>query len=416
MRILLLHKFHHRLGGAERIYFETAKLLQEAGHQVAFFSMRHPKNLPTPYEKYFVRQADYADQARSLREKIRMTFDILWNREATKKLDALITEFQPDVAHAFNVFHQLSPAVFHVLKRRQVPTVLTICDFKIISPNYFLYHFGQRKIWESTSGWQAIWDRAIKNSYVKSLVCAGELWLHRFLKSYDLVDVFLAPSAFMIEKYHALGFTREITLVHHPVEEEPPLSQSALETVPLSEDEEYYLYFGRLSPEKGVEVALAAFAKLPNQKLLIVGYGPAETELRAQADKLGLIASGRVKFLGALYGPDLTTLIKEARAVVFAPLWYENQPFALMDALALGTPVIASRIGGIPDVISHGKNGFLFESGNAEDLAKTVKEFSLLSPDVLARVKQSAAVTGGEYTRERYRDEILKIYQSLIKK
>lgn len=410
MRILLLHKFHHRLGGAERIYFETAKLLEEAGHEVAFFSMRHPENDRTPWEKYFVREVDYSDAPKSWGVKLRTALAIIWNREATRQLDALITDFRPDAAHAFNVFHQLSPAVFHVLKRRQVPIALTICDFKIISPNYFLYHFGRRKIWESTSGLRAIWDRAVKDSFAKSLVCAVELWVHRLLKSYDRVDVFLAPSAFLVKKYRELGFAHPITQIHHPVRVALSDSGSADEASSAPRKESY-LYFGRLSPEKGVDVALRALARLPEKELVIVGYGPAEDELRSlvREDVLG----DRVKFLGPLYGEELNRLIRESRAIIFPVVWYENQPFALMDALASGTPVIASRIGGIPDVVRHGENGFLFAAGDPEDLARVWQEFSRLSPETLLSVRARAETLSRKYTKERYRDEILAIYQAL---
>ena len=115
MKILLVHKFHFRFGGAEKIYFETAKLLEEAGHEVAFFSMHHPKNESTPWEKYFVDQVDFEDQDKSLWRKIRIGWRIIWNQQAYENITRLIEEFRPDVAHCFNVYHQLSPSVLRAL-------------------------------------------------------------------------------------------------------------------------------------------------------------------------------------------------------------------------------------------------------------------------------------------------------------
>ncbi len=398
MRVLLLHKFHHKLGGAERIYFETAELLRQAGHEVAFFSMRHPENEETPWSKYFVEEVTYDDAGKNLLEKLRIAGRILWNREATKNLSQLIDDFQPDVAHAFNVFHQLSPAIFHVLKKKKVPIVMTLCDFKVISPNYFLYHFGKRRIWESTSGFRCIWEKAVKNSYAKSLVCALELWLHRLLKSYERVDTFLAPSRFLIDKYHELGFSKEISLVHHPVH-----TQSSLPEEKRGKD---YVYFGRLSPEKGVDVAIRAMEGLPTKELFIIGYGPAQDELEKLVEELGLAA--RVHFLGPLYKEALYARLSEAEAILFPAVWYENQPFAMMDALGSGVPLVASRIGGIPDIIKHGENGFLFEAGNPEDLRRVLQELSRFSrEEIVRRAKETSAA----YTAERYRDELLRAYK-----
>src|ERR1700745_261060 len=99
MRILLINKFHYPKRGAERAYFDTARILADAGHDVAFFSMKHPENAPTPWEKYFVSEADYNDASSGLWAKAKMALRIIWNREAQKHLEALLQDFKPDIAH-----------------------------------------------------------------------------------------------------------------------------------------------------------------------------------------------------------------------------------------------------------------------------------------------------------------------------
>ncbi|MEP7162260.1 MAG: glycosyltransferase [Candidatus Moraniibacteriota bacterium] len=404
MRILLIHKFHYRLGGAERIYFDTARLLEAAGHEVAFFSMEHPENQETQWSRFFVERVEYGSEM-SLGEKIRTASRIIWNFEVQKKLQKLIDEFRPDAAHCFNVFHQLSPSVLWTLRKNHIPTVLTLCDFKVVSPNYFLYHFEKREIWNSGSGWRCIAERCVKNSHAKSLVCAVEKWSHDLLGSYRLVNVFLAPSQFLIDKYHELGFDRDIDIVHHPVvkkDETVPLAP-----IPFSERANEYLYFGRFSVEKGVDTIIRAFEKLPPEsRLLLVGYGPEEESLRALVKELGL--ERRVQFLGAVYGEELATIMRRVRAIILSSVWYENQPFVMMDSLAAGTLLVASRIGGIPDILKNGKNGLLYEPGNADDLARVIQ--SIPEHDYMKMIA-AARETASEYTDEHYLKDILAAYK-----
>ena len=150
MKILLINKYHYLKGGAERAYFDMARILVERGHEVAFFSMHDPNNVSTTWERYFVESVDYGALDLSLVERLRMAGRILWNHEANRKLAALLQEFQPDIAHAHNIYHQLSPSILWTLRKHGVPIVMTLHDYKVISPNYSLFVRGQ--IWDHTSG------------------------------------------------------------------------------------------------------------------------------------------------------------------------------------------------------------------------------------------------------------------------
>jgi hypothetical protein len=138
MRVLLINKFHYLKGGAERAYFDTAHILAENGHSVAFFAMEHPDNFETPWSRFFVSGVDYHDAAAGLWSKLRAALRILWNSEAATKLDALIGEFKPEVAHLHNTYHQLSPSILWTLRKHGVRIVMTLHDYKLISPNYSL--------------------------------------------------------------------------------------------------------------------------------------------------------------------------------------------------------------------------------------------------------------------------------------
>ena len=396
MRVLLINKFHYLKGGAERAYFDTAHILAENGHEVAFFAMAHPENLKTPWSRFFVSGVDYHDAQASIGAKLRAAGRILWNHEAAVKLDALIREFKPDVAHLHNIYHQLSPSILWTLKKHGVRMVMTLHDYKLISPNYSLLVRG--RIWDHTSGWRAIFDRAVQDSYLKSLICAVEQGVHRVIRSYGLVNVFLAPSYFLIEKFRAAGFRYPIQKVVQPICPFP--------APPETTKGDYLLSIGRLAEEKGVATLLEACRQLQGAvNVKIIGTGPAESELRERAQNIA-----GVEFLGYQTGPVWEQALRGAQALVMPSIWYENMPYVVLEALSRGTPVIASRLGGVPERITEGVNGFLFQPGDAADLVRAIQKLRLI-PDPL-RFSQAVYESVGDARPEAYYQTLLAVYTS----
>lgn len=394
MRVLLINKFHYQRGGAERAYFDTAHILAENGHEVAFFAMEHPENIDTPWKRFFVSRVDYHDENASLWTKLRAAAHIIWNREATQKLEALILEFKPEVAHLHNIYHQLSPAILWTLKKHNVRVIMTLHDYKLISPNYSLLVRG--KVWDSTSGIWAIFDQAVQNSTLKSAICAFEKWIHGFLRSYSKVDVYLAPSRFLIERFKKAGFHHPIRHIVQPIRPFPP--------TPVYREGGYFLYLGRLAEEKGVATIIEAAWELQNEvKIKIVGSGPDEARLKAQAKGLA-----NIEFSGYQTGDAWEEALQGARALILPSLWYENMPYVILEALSRGKPVIASNMGGIPERVIEESTGWLFEAGNADDLVRAIRKLTLFpSPEVLT---ESAYRSVSDAHPQSYYEELMKIY------
>lgn len=377
-----------------------ARMLEERGHTVAFFSMRHPENRPTPWEKYFIENIEYQERGLSLRQRLSLAGKILFNFDAKKRLGRLLDDFQPDIAHIHNIYHQLSPSIFWPLKKRSIPIVMTLHDYKLVSPNYSLFVRG--KIWEHTSGLRCIFDRCVKDSFMKSLVCAFEGWLHAFLGSYKKVSIFIAPSRFLIEKYKALGFRQEISYLPNPLAPLERMSES------LAWEKDTFLYFGRLSPEKGVDLAIEAWALLGEEKKLwIVGDGPERKRLEALTKEKNI--TERVTFFGACYGEELERLKQRAVAIILPSRWYENFPYTLIESLQSGCIVIAADTGGMTERITHGENGLLFQSSDAQALAEAIRSLASLPLDTL-RARAQASVA--DLTEEAFCAELLRIYRS----
>ncbi len=394
MRVLLINKFHYLKGGAERAYFDTAHILTENGHEVAFFAMKHPENLTTPWQRFFVSQVDYHDERAGLWTKLRAAAHIIWNFEAARNLEALILEWKPDVAHLHNIYHQLSPSILWTLRKHKVRVVMTLHDYKLISPNYSLLVRG--KVWDSTSGVWAIFDQAVQNSTLKSAICAFEKWIHGFLRSYSKVDMYLAPSRFLIERFRQAGFHHPIKHIVQPIRPFPP--------EPEYQEGGYFLYLGRLAEEKGVATLIEAAWELQNEvKIKIVGNGPDEAKLRALAKGLG-----NIEFLGYKTGEEWEAVLRGARALVLPSLWYENMPYVILEALSRGKPVIASRMGGIPERVIEGVSGWLFEAGNSNDLVRAIRKLMLFpSPEKLSETCYKSV---SDARPESYYEELMKVY------
>jgi glycosyltransferase involved in cell wall biosynthesis len=399
MRVLLINKFHYLKGGAERAYFDTAHILAENGHAVAFFSMAHPENFDTPWSRFFVSRVDYHDQAAGRLSKLRAAARIVWNHEAAIKLEALIEEFKPEVAHLHNTYHQLSPSIIWTLRKHRIRIVMTLHDYKLISPNYSLLVRG--KIWDHTSGWRAILDRAVQDSYLKSAICAVEKWFHALLGTFGKIDAFIAPSHFLIERFRAAGFPHPIRHMVQPIRPFPE--------APTTRGGDYLLFIGRLSEEKGVGTLIEASARMQGDiGLKIIGAGPEETLLRDQAKSVP-----GVEFLGYQTGAAWEQALQGAKALVVPSIWYENMPYVVLEALSRGKPVIATRLGGVPERIQEGENGWLFEAGDSEDLVRAVRSLMLYpEPDKLARAAYESIA---DARPEAYYANLLSVYQGVEK-
>lgn len=404
MRVLLIDKYHRQYAGPQRLYFDTSKLLQSEGHEVAFFAMSHPKNEATPWSRFFVDQVDYEEANQlSFGAKLKVARNIIWNPQAKNNLEALIAEFKPDVAHLFVTYHQLSPSIIWALKEKGVPIVMTLCDYKLASPNYSLFVRGQ--IWEHASGVRCLLDRCVKDSYGKSLVCVIEQWFHRLIGSYGKVDTYIGLSQFLIDTYKRLGFPYSIQLLPQPLVPLPDV------TAPLPEKtSNNFLYFGRLSAEKGIATLIRAFAELSGDETLsIVGFGPEEERLKQLVTELQL--QSKVSFLGPVYGDDLQKILLSARAVVVPSEWYENTPYALLETLASGTPVIAARVGSLPERVRDGYNGLLFTPGDAHDLVDKIRELSTLDTLMLQKNARKSVLM---LDQDSYLKALLSLYFTLI--
>lgn len=408
MRILLVNKFYYRRGGAETYLLEIEKKLKAEGHEVAIFSMQHPKNLPSEWSRFFVSRVSFNEGG--IWQRIRAVARMFYSFEARRKFKALIQEFKPEVIHIHNIYHQISPSILPVAKQARIPVVMHLHDYKIISPNYSLYD--GKRICEDCAlpnYWRCFFKKCFDNSYIKSFLVSLETFFHQgVLNIYKKnIDIYIAPSQFMkdICVRHGLPESKVKVLYNFTSDEKSSAHYK---------EGDYFLYFGRLSEEKGLSLLLQAVAINEDVRLVIAGSGPDQSRLEKLASKLNI--NNRVAFVGYVQGKELEKVIQEAQAIVMPSVWLENMPFALLEALSEGKIVIASRIGGFKEIITNGENGYLCTPGNIEELAEIMKIVSNLSPEARERLKENAYMgVKGFNVNEHYRN-LLTFYTSVRSK
>jgi len=363
MKILLANKFFYVKGGADSSFFCTARLLKDHGHKISFFSMQHPDNFDSEYSKYFVENRDLDDQ--SALNVLKASLNILYSFEAKRKIKNLVSVEKPDIAHLNNIYHQLSPSIIHVLKKKRIPIIMTLRDYKIVCASYSMIANG--KVCERCKDGRYIsclFQKCVKDSRLKSLLNTFEMYLHhKILRIYDLVDVFISPSLFLKNKVEEMGFRGKVVYLPNFVSlgEYRPQYQSK---------ETSFVYFGRLSKEKGLFTLIEAMNGL-EAKLKIIGEGPLREVL---VDRVKAVGEKNIEFLGYKMGEELKKELQNSIAVVVPSEWYENNPRSVIEAFACGKPVIGARIGGIPELVRDNETGLTFESGNVDDLREKIQK------------------------------------------
>lgn len=401
--LLSINNYYYRRGGAEVVFLEQNALLEQRGWGVVPFSMHHEKNLPTPWSEHFVEEIEFG-QIHGLAAKLRGAGKIIYSHEARRAVERLVELGRVDIAHAHNVYHHISPAIFGKLRELGVPTVLTLHDLKIACPSYKMLSNG--RVCERCKGgalWNAVAQRCLKDSLAVSALAMVESAFQNIVGSYSRhVQRFIVPSRFYIDKLVEWGWARE-RFVHVPNFIDPALF------TPHAGEGEGFLFFGRLSNEKGIGTLIraAAKAKVP---CVIVGTGPQEAELKALAEQLG----GDVRFLGYRSGAALHEAIAGCKAVVLPSEWYENAPMSVLEAYACGKPVIGARIGGIPELIREGETGLSFQAGDVDALADVLAQLEALG----APARKSMGQVGrqwveSEFNAARYLDRLLSVYAEL---
>lgn len=400
--LLSVNNYYYERGGADVVFLRHNGMLDAQGWNVVPFAMNHRSNLGGAQRDDFVSELEYGRETDGLLTRLRKGVKAIYSFEARTKLAALIDRKTPDLCHAHNVYHHLSPSILGLVRARGIPLVMTLHDLKIACPAYsMLTHDGICERCRDGRLYRVVTNRCMKGSLPLSALIMLESYLHAALGSYlRNVDRFLVPSRFYLRKLVEWGFPRERF-------EYVPNFVATDALAPRYEPGTRFVYFGRLSREKGLATLLDA-AAAAGVGVDVIGSGPMEPELRHRA------AGRDVRFLGFMTGAALHDAVTAARAVVVPSEWYENAPLAVLEGAALGKPLIVSRIGGLPELVTEGISGWTFEPRSVDELGACLRRVADLSDaDVEAAGRAARARMEIDFSPERYLERIRNVYGQL---
>lgn len=358
MKILMVNKFLYPNGGSETYMFKLGEYLTSLGHQVEYFGMEHPHRCVSNSAESYTENMDFHNSGAL--KKILMSMKTIYSAEARKKIRKVLDNFKPDIVHLNNFNYQLTPSVILEIRKweketnKSVKIVYTAHDYQLICPNHMLNNPNTGENCEKciTDGFiNCIKGKCIHGSTLKSVIGCAEAVFWNSNNVYNKIDKIICCSNFMKCKLDTNPVLKSKTVALHNFVDKAGKQDT--------DKKDYFLYFGRFSQEKGINTLLKACSELPDVKFIFAGIGPLENEI----NKLSNIEN-----VGFKSGKELNDLISQAKASIYPSIWYENCPLSVMESISLGTPVIGSNIGGIPELIDDSKNGLLFEAGNVKDL------------------------------------------------
>jgi len=385
LRILQVHNLYQHAGGEDQVCAAEYELLKGHGHDVT---------------QYFKHNDDIRGMSSST-AAVRAT----WNQHTYREVRKLIGETRPDILHAHNTFPLVSPALYYAASAEHVPVVQTLHNFRLICPAATLFRDG--RVCEDCVGSvmpvSGVLHRCYRRSALASAAVAIMLASHHVANTWTRkVSTYIALTEFARSKFIEGGLPADrISVKPNCLAEDPGVGDG---------EGGYALFAGRLIEEKGVHTLLTAWRKYPSlPPLKIVGQGNLTPWIKQEMEKLTAVC-----FLGQLEHEAVIDLMKRASVLIFPSRYYEGLPMAIIEALGCGTPVIASALGSMNELIVDGENGYKFQAGSADDLAEKVTAL-LSAPGELARMRRSARKAYEDnYGPERNYDLLMDIYKRTI--
>lgn len=386
MKILFVHNKYQQVGGEDGVFEAESNLMEEYGHRVKrlVFDNR---------------------SIQTLAGKVSSGIGVIYNVRSARVLRAVIEEFNPDIIHVHNFFPLVSPSVFCVAKEYALPVVVTLHNYRLICPGFTLYY--DNRIDESSIHslvpLKAIWKRVYRNSALQTAATVAMTAFHSLAGTWkNKVDKYIVLTQFAKSKFGESIFpagenqfvVKPNFVFDHGAGEE--------------NRENFFLFVGRLTKEKGVEVVLEA-ARLYGFSLTIIGDGP----LREMVERFAR-ENSNICYSGFQPKKTILDVMKRCQALIVPSLWYEGFPLTILEAFCTGTPVIASRLGGMREIVEDGINGLHFEPGNVAQLAQRVNQVTK-QPELAMFLSDNARQTYlNRYTPAKNYEMLRRIYGGLL--
>ncbi|NGM60509.1 glycosyltransferase family 4 protein [Sphingobacterium sp. SGG-5] len=384
MRILIVHNYYQFHGG-EDVVFEQETQMLAASHEVATLSFHNKKGL-----KGFVQHLFYP-----------------WNIFASRRILKQVKQFKPDIVHIHNTHYAIGPLIFRRLRKRNIPVVQTLHNFRILDPSATLFHNGQVFTDTITKDfpWKSVWKKVLDNSLIKTFLTAATYYFHKKIGTWQQVNKFLVFSEF--------GKDLLLRSTLHLRPDQIAIKPNFVNPIAVPENpvrENYFVYIGRLSPEKGILPLLRAFSK-SSCSLKIYGTGPLQSTVEKYAHRYP-----NIEFHGFQQKDVLYQALSRSQALVVPSIWFEGMPMTVLESFACGTPVLASKIGILSEMIQDGKNGTHFEAGHEDSLVAALDKWQNLSTEEKRQISVNCQNEyWGNYSPEKNVLLLESIYRETLK-
>lgn len=389
MKVLMAHNYYREAGGEDESFKAESGLLQARGCSVSLFTR----------DNNDIRKA-------GIISKINLVRRTIWAEDSVRDLRVLIKREKPHIVHFQNTFPLISPAAYQVCFSEGIPVVQSLRNYRLLCPNALF--FRDNHPCEDCLGkvvpWPGVWHACYRESHIQSAVVASMLAYHHRLKTWKTqVDMYIALSEFSRQKFIEGGIVPEKIVVK---------PNFVIDRGYNKEREDYVVFVGRLSREKGLFTMLDGWRRLSHIPLVIIGGGPLHGELLTFIDKENL---PHVKLMGRLPNSDALEIIRHARFLIFPSEWYETFGRVVIEAYSMGLPVIASRIGAVTELIHDNGTGLLFDVGDPSDLAEKVDWLWTHPKESTQMGKDARKEYEDKYTPERNFNLLMNIYSNVIK-
>ena len=385
MKVLLCHNFYQQWGGEDQVFLDEAAMLREGGHEVVTYT-RHNDDIKNS-------------------SRLNVARETFWSRRTFDEVRDLLRAERPQVVHCTNIFPLISPAVYDAAAAEGVPVVQSLHNYRLLCPNAFFVYEGKtcEACLTKTLAWPGIMRKCYRGSTTASSVLAGMTAWHRLMGTWrKKVHTYIALSEFSRRKFVEGGLPADrIVVKANSMDRDPAVGDGS---------GGYAVCMARLSSEKGIDVLLDAWTRLKRPiPLKILGTGPIEHLAREAAER-----HSHIEWLGRQAPEQVLEIVGRAACKIIPSVNYEHCPKVLIEANAKGTPVIASNIGALGEMVETGLNGFVVPPGDAAALAAKVDDV-FASPELLGAMRVSARqVYERRWKSEHNYRRLVAIYDSVL--
>lgn len=388
MKILFCHNFYQQAGGEDVAVANEMAMLEQHGHEVKLFSVSN-------------------NSIKTIWHKLLVSLNLTYSNQYKNKLKEVITEFSPDIVHVHNFFPLLTPSIFDACVEMNVPVVHTLHNYRLICPSATLFINGEcNEESIEKNAYAMVKYKAYQNSLIGTFLLARAIEKYKSKNLWSTkVDQFIAPSKFVKDTYIKSGFLADkITVKPNFIQPQPITALSEQEKKQVSK-EEYAIFLGRLVEEKGIQMLVNSWRET-DIALRIYGGGPLEGVCKSAQRK-------NIKYCGEVARDEALQALKHAKFLIIPSRWHEPFGLVVIEALSLGIPVIAAKMGALPEIISHGYNGLIFEHNNINDFYHQIDQFK--SNSKLAEMKKNALNSfDNQYTASMNYPLLIDIYSKCL--